>query len=77
MRHLYDAYRQEIWTPYGFRDAFNLGANWWGSDVLGIDQGPILIMIENYRTGAIWKRFMCNPEIQRGLKAAGFSPLSK
>ena len=43
---------------YGFRDAFNLKQNWWGPDVIGIDQGPIIIMIENYRTQRVWKRFM-------------------
>ena len=40
--------------------------------MLGIDQGPILIMIENYRSGRVWKTFMKAIEIQRGLKAAGF-----
>ncbi len=50
LRHFYDQYRTNIWTPYGFCDAFNLTANWWDPEVLGIDQGPILIMIENHRT---------------------------
>jgi hypothetical protein len=72
LRHFYDQYRTNIWTPYGFCDAFNLTANWWDPEVLGIDQGPILIMIENYRTGKIWKTFIKAPEVQRGLKAAGF-----
>jgi len=53
-------------------DAFNLTANWWDSEVLGIDQGPILIMIENYRTGHVWETFMKAQEIQRGLRNAGF-----
>src|SRR5690606_17068732 len=47
LRHIYETYRTNIWCGYGFRDAFNLEANWWGSDSLGIDQGPIVIMIEN------------------------------
>jgi hypothetical protein len=72
LREFYDRFRPGIWTAYGFCDAFNLTADWWDPDVLGIDQGPILIMIENYRTGRVWKTFMKAPEIQRGLKAAGF-----
>jgi hypothetical protein len=75
LRHFY-GFRRNIWTPYGFRDAFNLGQQWWGPDELGIDQGPIVIMIENYRTQKIWKLFLQNPEIQRGLQRAGFVPLS-
>ncbi|MGC8898805.1 MAG: glucoamylase family protein, partial [Bacteroidota bacterium] len=62
---------------YGFRDAFNLKANWWGPDVIGIDQGPIIIMAENYRTERIWQVFMRNTEIHRGLQRAGFSPVTE
>ena len=76
MRQLYLQFRTNLWTPFGYRDAFHPGLNWWGPDTLGIDQGPIVIMIENYRTQRPWKRFMRNPEIQRGLNAAGFVPLS-
>jgi hypothetical protein len=70
--YLYDHYKPQLWGPYGFRDAFNLTVNWWATDVLGIDQGPIAIMIENYRTRSVWNRFMANPDVQRGLQAAGF-----
>ena len=49
LRHFYD-FRINIWTAYGFRDAFNLGVGYYGPDELGIDQGPIVLMIENYRT---------------------------
>ncbi len=76
LRYMYDTYRNQIWTKYGFRDAFNLTRNWWGPDVIGIDEGPIVMMIENYRTQSIWKRFMQNPDIQRGLKAAGFTTIT-
>ncbi len=72
LRHFYDAYREHVWTPYGFRDAFNLTADWWDPDVLGIDQGPILIMAENYRTGRVWQRMMNNATIRRGMERAGF-----
>lgn len=75
LRHFYDEYREQIWTVYGFRDAFNLTADWWGPDVIGIDQGPILLMIENHRSGSVWRKFMQSPEIKRGMERAGFRPL--
>ena len=76
LRHFYTQFRPRIWTAYGFRDAFNLGAQWYASDTLGIDQGPIVIMIENYRTQRVWELFMRNEEVQRGLQRAGFSSLA-
>ena len=76
LQAFYTRFRTHIWTPYGFRDAFNLGAQWYGPDELGIDEGPIVIMIENYRTQRPWRLFMQNAEVQRGLLRAGFSPLS-
>ena len=76
LRYFYTQYRPRIWTAYGFRDAFNLGAQWYGSDELGIDQGPIVIMIENYRNQRVWRLFMRNEEVQRGLQRAGFVPLA-
>jgi len=75
LRYFYDQFRTNIWTGYGFRDAFNLKANWWDPDVLGIDQGPILLMLENHRTQKVWRRFMQVAEIQRGLQTAGFVKL--
>jgi len=72
---LYSLYRTNIWTENGFRDAFNLGLGWWDTDELGLDQGPIVIMIENYRTHRVWNLFMQNPEVQRGLQRAGFTTL--
>lgn len=74
LRHIYETYRERIWTRYGFRDAFNPRLDWFDPDVLGIDQGPILVMIENHRTGAVWRRMMKNEIIQRGLRLAGFRP---
>jgi hypothetical protein len=75
IENLWNNYKSVLWGPYGFRDAFNLAVNpdWYGADVLGIDQGPIAIMIENYRTGRVWYRFMKNPEITAALQGAGFS----
>jgi hypothetical protein len=75
LRYFYSHFRKSIWTAYGFRDAFNQGAQWWGPDEVGIDQGPIVIAIENYRTQKVWRRFMQNPEIQRGLQKAGFTSI--
>lgn len=75
LRYFYTNYRSRIWTAYGFHDAFNLGAQWVDTDELGIDQGPIVIMIENYRTQRVWQRFMQSAIVQRGLQRAGFVPL--
>jgi hypothetical protein len=73
LRHFYDSYRTNLWTTEGFRDAYNVRAGWWGSDVIGIDQGPIVLMAENYRTGSTWSRMLNSPIIQRGLERAGFT----
>ncbi len=75
LEYFYSHFRPRIWTAYGFRDAFNIGAQWWGPDELGIDQGPIVLMIENYRTQRVWRLFMRDPAVERGLLRAGFAPL--
>jgi hypothetical protein len=75
LQYFYSHFRAHIWTANGFLDSFNLTQQWYDTDELGIDQGPIVIMIENYRTQRIWRLFMQNPEIQRGLQLAGFVPL--
>jgi hypothetical protein len=75
LKAFYSLYRTNIWTENGFRDAFNLGQGWWDTDELGIDQGPMVIMIENYRTGRVWDLFKQNAEVQRGLQRAGFATL--
>ncbi len=62
-----------LWGEYGFRDAYNLQNDWIASDYIGIDQGPILLMIENYRTGLIWRYMRKNPFIIDGLRRAGFT----
>jgi len=72
VRNMYTNYLPQLWTVYGFRDAFNPTVGWYASDVIGIDQGPIIAMIENYRTEAVWNRFMKNSDILRGLQRAGF-----
>ena len=62
----------KLWKDYGFIDAFNLTADWYDTQYIAIDQGPIICMIENYRTGLLWNLFMSIPEIQQGLKKLGF-----
>ena len=74
LRTFYARYRGRLWGEYGLRDAYNVDVNWFATDVLGIDQGPIVLMIENERTEAIWTSFMTHPDVQRGLERAGFRP---
>jgi exo beta-1,2-glucooligosaccharide sophorohydrolase (non-reducing end) len=68
LRNYYYNYGKFLWGEYGFRDAFNLSENWCAEIYMGLNQAPITIMIENYRTGLIWKLFARNPEIQQMLK---------
>jgi len=56
-----------LWGEYGFYDAFNVTENWYADSYLAIDQGPIILMIENYRTGLLWDLFMSHNEVQEGL----------
>jgi hypothetical protein len=62
-----------LWGRFGFIDAFNESRNWYADTYLAIDQGPIIVMIENHRSGLLWKLFMSIPEIQAGLKKLGFA----
>ncbi len=62
----------KIWGQYGFTDAFNLQYIWFANSYLAIDQGPEIIMIENYRSGLLWNLFMSCPEIKTGMKNLGF-----
>ena len=73
MKHWYTNMRDKLWGPYGFYDAFSETANWFPPHYLAIDQGPIVVMMENYRTGLLWNLFMSCPEIKDGLKKLGFS----
>ena len=73
LHNLWDNWRATTWGAYGFKDAFNPYWNWVDTDVLGIDQGPIVLMFENYiRDGAVWKRMSANADLQTGLTRAGF-----
>ncbi|MFN3694289.1 MAG: glucoamylase family protein, partial [Ignavibacterium sp.] len=74
LKHFYRNYYAGLWGEYGFKDAFNPTQNWFANSYLAIDQGPIIVMIENYRSGLLWNKFMANPEIQPMLDAIGFTP---
>jgi hypothetical protein len=72
---------EKLWGEYGFKDAFNLtfrqiniSGQWFSDGWLAIDQGPIIVMIENYRSQLLWNNFMSIPEIKAGLDAIGFVP---
>ncbi len=66
-------YGKKLWGKYGFYDSFNPTANWVNDDFIGIDQGPMLIMIENFRSGFVWNMVMQDPIIQKGLTRLGYS----
>jgi len=73
IQNMWANYRATVWGPYGWQDGFNPTAgNWVGPDVIGIDQGPILIMIENYLNGRPWQRMKAFAPIQTGLARADF-----
>ncbi|MDP0499807.1 MAG: glucoamylase family protein [Verrucomicrobiota bacterium JB022] len=89
LQEMQQRYGEHVYTEHGFVDAFNPsfdfadrelqnghiveGLGWFGKDHLGIDQGPIVLMIENYRSGFVWEVMRRNPHIVRGLQRAGFS----
>ncbi|UTN02383.1 beta-glucosidase [Flavobacterium bizetiae] len=73
IRNLYDNHKDLTWGEAGFYDALSLGNNnWVAKRYLAIDQGPEVVMIENYRTGLLWKLFMNAPEVKQGLVKLGF-----
>lgn len=73
MRHFYFVLGDKLWGEYGFKDAFNPNEAWWANSYLAIDQGPIIVMIENHRTGLCWNLFMSAPEVNDALNKLGFS----
>jgi hypothetical protein len=88
LRFMAKTYGEHLYSKYGFLDAFNPTftldvpvqhgrvvpeQGWFDTDYLGIDQGPILAMIENQRTGLVWRTMRKNPQVVRGLKRAGFT----
>ena len=73
LRHFLTAHGTQLWKEYGFVDAFCERRGWFAQTFLAIDQGPIVVMMENHRTGLLWKLFMSVPEVQAGLRALDFS----
>ena len=73
IRYFYYILGDRLVGEYGFKDSFNLSRRWFAPSYIAIDQGPIILMIENYRTGLLWDLFMKNEEVLAGLDKLGFS----
>ena len=73
MKFFYYKLGNKLWGTYGFYDAFKLENPWFASSTLAIDQGPIIVMIENYRSGLLWNLFTSAPEIKNGMRRLGFT----
>ena len=73
IKHFYFDMGKKIWGAYGFADAFNKNRSWYAKSYLAVNQGPIVVMIENYRSGLIWDLFMSCPEVKDGLGKLGFA----
>ena len=74
LKHWYRDLGAQLWNMYGFRDAFNETQNWYSSTNMGLNQAPQTVMIENGRTGLIWKMFMSSPEIRTLQSRIGLTP---
>jgi hypothetical protein len=74
LKHYYRDLGAQVWDIYGFRDAFNQQANWYSGITMGLNQAPMTVMIENQRTGLIWRCFMSAPEILKMRQAIGLMP---
>lgn len=72
LHYFYYKVGDRLWGTYGFKDSFSLDRAWFASSYLAIDQGPIVVMIENYRTALLWNLFMRNTDIRAGLDKLGF-----
>jgi hypothetical protein len=77
LRHFYEEVGKPLWGMYGFSDSYNLTRNWFDEEVIGIDQGTLLLMIENYRSGLIWKVMSKDQNLKRAMDAVGFRPGTK
>ena len=73
LKFFYYVLGDKIWGQYGFKDAFSLQNLWFADSYLAIDQGPIIVMIENYRSGLLWNLFTSCPEVKTGMLSLGFS----
>jgi hypothetical protein len=73
LKFYYYVLGDKIWKQYGFVDAFSLHTQWFADSFLAIDQGPIIVMIENYRSGLLWNLFTGCPEVKTGMQSLGFT----
>jgi hypothetical protein len=73
LRHLYEDLGHRLWGRHGFADGFNITRDWVADSNLAIDQGPIVAMIENHRSGLLWQLFMSCTEVRDGLRRLGFT----
>lgn len=73
LRFFYYKLGDKLWGTYGFYDSFDLNNGWYATSNLAIDEGPIINMIENYRSGLLWTLFMSCPEVKTGMKNLGFT----
>ncbi len=72
LKFFYYKLGDKLWGDYGFKDAFSLKDAWFADSYLAIDQGPIIVMMENYRSGLLWDLFMSCPEVKTGMQNLGF-----
>ena len=72
LKFFYYKLGDKLWDSYGFKDAFSLNEPWFANSYLAIDEGPIVVMIENYRSGLLWNLFMSCPEVKAGMRSLGF-----
>lgn len=73
LKFFYYKLGDKLWGPYGFYDAFSLHQTWFANSYLAIDQGPIIVMIENHRSGLLWNLFTSCPEVKAGMLSLGFT----
>ncbi|MDZ7370987.1 MAG: T9SS type A sorting domain-containing protein, partial [candidate division KSB1 bacterium] len=71
LKAFYYRHGKRLWGEFGFKDAFNCKQDWYAESVLAIDQGTIAPMIENHRTGLLWRLFMSVPEIRAAVTSIG------
>ncbi|MCK9554824.1 hypothetical protein M0R36_03280 [bacterium] len=75
MKYIYENFGDKIFKKYGFTDSYNIKKDFWSREYLGIDQGPIIIMLGNYLSGTVWKHFMNNKHIKAGMEKVGFAAI--
>jgi hypothetical protein len=73
IKNFYYILGDKLWGNYGFYDAFDVTEGWWANSYLAIDEGPIVCMIENYRSQLLWNLFMSSPEVKASLTKLGFT----